>query len=364
MRLHRPSALLLGATLVFGAVATPSLAFADDTPAATATTTPTTLTTVQLAQALQGVETSTAKEGKDGWSEKVKDTEGGSTSNLQLTYAVLQGRDYVGITGDPKGPAMKEIDVQDKGSYQNAASVAQLFFGSAAYFKRLAAAVGRPNATWVYMADPKTDLSDPETGIADASPAAAVGSLVDTQQTIVSDPPAPTVSTQANGDTVYTFSGITTDDEGNLAQGTFTATVNPDNALISLDENLSDEVVTATFSYGAQHIALPKASQIVSLSRLLDGVPLVTMKSDARMIAALTRVEVAKKKHKASATKHLIRTNAKKWVKAVNESDGAHIFSLRNTAAGVMLTGRNRFTHHTVVYTVKAAGKKAIVHHL
>lgn len=356
MRLHRPSALLLGAALVLGAVATPSLAFADGT---SSPTTPT-LTTTQLAQDLQAAETATTAAGKDGWSEHIKDTQGRFTGSLQLTYAVLEGRDYLNMSGDAK-----EIDVQGKGSYLTPGLV-DPFFGDAAYLQQLLAAVGRPNARWIYMADPQTDLTDPETGIVSASPAAAIGSLLDSGVTYIVDTPAPASSTLANGDTTYTFSGITTGDEGDLVPVSFTVTLDSEHVLVGLSENYGNgaEVTTATFDYGPQTVTLPKAGQIVSMSRVLEGVPLLAMKSDARKIAATTRKQVATTKHTRSQTRHLIRTDAAKLVKKVNKADGAHIFSLRYTAAGVMLTGRNRFTHHTVVYTVKAAGKQAIVHHL
>lgn len=371
MRLHRPTALLLGATLVLGAVATPGIAFADGTttpgastaPSATAPSATTTqLTPQQLTADLTKAAAATKAAGKDGWSESVHTAapDGSASMAWTLVYAVRQGRAYTAISGELTG---KMIAVQHAGIYAGTSSVASIL-GSAAHVKRLLAAVGRPNATWIYTPDPTVDLTDGEFGMADASPAQLLSALIAPTYETVTGAPAKTVAAGGMSTTyAFTVAAAKPKDPDSVA-GTITVTLNAGGVMTAFTATSSDEAESGSFAYGKQNILLPTGAQVVSISRLLDGEALLRMKSDARKIAAQTRTQVTKTKHKKSRTVRLIRTKAATLVANANSADGLHVFSRRNIAGGVRVTATNPYTHDKLIFTVKGAGKKAIVRYL
>lgn len=356
MRLHRPSALLLGATLVLGAVATPSLAFADGTP------TTTDLTPAELVSALTAAQTASKQAGATGWSQTLHEAvpEVGITMNVTETYAINEGRGYLDVTGNFL--SAKEIDVQHKGSYLSTATFAE--FSGAKHVARVLAAIGRPHATWIYAPDKTVDLADPADGIAVDSPDGVLAAFIDPTETAVTGTPTETVSADA-GTTTYTFSATLSDSNEVTADaeaGIVTVTLNASGQMTALTMKMSDDQVSGTFKYGVQHIALPTASQVVTLAQFEKGVPLLTMSSDVRKIATTTRTEVARKAHKKSSTAHLIRKDAVALAAKANKKDHEHVFSARIVKHGVRVTATNPFTHAKVSYTIKAVGKRAVLH--
>lgn len=376
MRLYRPSALLLGATLVLGAVAAPSLAFADGGSSPSAGTT-TQLTPAELRADLKAAAQTTSAAGAEGWTERVQSSAGNEKSTDQVTYAVMQGRGLIAESD----PSAKEIDVQHRGSYESASAfgTSEAMVGVSVYmgpggvqvatpagptdYRRVLGAIGRPHATWIYTPDPGLNLADPNTVYSAQSPSALLTELADTSDTSIPGTPSPTETVVQGGSTTYSFEGWFRDGGEIEADAGVGLTVNADGALTAFATSDPEEAESIAFTYGAQSIALPKASQVVSDALFQKGEALVTMRSDARMIAAATRKEVLGTKHKRSATVHLIRTDAAGLVAWLNSADGEHVFSRHNIRRGVRLTGTNPFTHATVVYTVTASGTKAIVHH-
>lgn len=353
MRLHRPSALLLGATVVIGAVATPGLAFADGT---TGTTTQTDVATVVAA--LKSAHTAAAAADHDGWSEhlKVVGATAADSLNAQLTYAVQQGRGYTAITGSP---SVKLIEVQHTGDYVSTSSVAPAFGGSKR-FKSILSAVGRPRASWIFEPDTSVDLTDPDDGFVAAAPDGLLATLVDPAETTVTGTPTQTVSADGST-TTYAFSGTDKTVSGSPS-AQYTVTVDADDLMTATTETFSGETDSGTFSYGAQHIYLPTGSQFVTLDRLTEGLVLAQMGPEARRIATTTQHEVAKKPHRAAATADLVRRIAKAVAREHNRGDKHRIFTTVGIRGGARITATDRFTHRKVSFTVTAHGKRTVLH--
>jgi len=371
MRLHRPSALLLGATLVLGAVATPGIAFAG-TPSTTGTPTP--VAASDVLAALKSAEATTASAGQSGWDEKLtaSDPSGANSATMEAKYAVLEGRGYVSLSGNP---SIKMIQVQSRGTYQTTPLLGSML--GAARLQRVLNAIGRPNATWIYFPDPTVDLTSADTGMTSMSPDTFLSGLVDPSATTINDGPSDTPPTQtvgADGSTTYTFDASfvvgqsvsgSSSGTGTVSDvtetGTVSVTLDASGAITRYTDDMTQEKAVGTFAYGPQHVALPAPSQVVTMEQIVRGLPLLTMAPDARKIATGTRTKVAHTSHTANHTVRVIRRVAARLALQRNGADGERVFTTRHVPHGVRIVATNPFTHAKVAYTIKAKGKRAVV---
>jgi hypothetical protein len=353
-RIHRPFALLLGASLAFAAVATPGIAHAGDATTAT--------TAAAVVDALKAAHTPTVAAAEDGWSSHWDFTETGTpTYSMDVTYAAAEGRDLLAETGT----AATTIEVDHQGTYESLSAFTESDGVSIRRVKRALTLIGHPDKTWVYQPDPTIDLGDPDSGIAGAGPDTVLQSLVDPDQTKIVG--TPTQAVAADGSVTYGFavkSTYTGEDEGEptTESGYDTVTIDAGNVLTGLTEDFSDYQVTETYAVGKEHIALPAADEVVRGSLVREGVNVLTMPADARRIVEQVQSEVYFTHHRRAGTVRLIRSSAASEVAMTNYGDHPKIFATRNIAGGVRVTATNPLTHQKLAYTVTAHGKQAAIH--
>lgn len=346
---HRSSALLASAALVTAIAAAPCAAFADDTTTPPATTTgTTTITTDDLVAALEAAVQPTTEAEKAGWSvQGTVHQNGQALVKVSAIYALTRGS----LSAGSQGPV---IQAEHSGTYITVAALAAEVPGL--NLRRSLKAIGRASAQWVFMPEKKVDLLTGVDGLlTDVVPDAALATLVDPKQTTITGAPTQTVAD--DGSTTYQFTATDSDEE--TVAGT--VTIGADGAIAELDAATATEEDASTFAYGTQHVALPAARATVTIDQLVTGSILADLPSAVHEIAVETADRAKKKAHKHAVKAAAIRSAAGAIAKSFDRVLGVKAVTTRAIAGGVRITGTDRHIHSRVSYTVKAAGKKAVV---
>jgi hypothetical protein len=126
----------------------------------------------------------------------------------------------------------------------------------------------------------------------------------------------------------------------------------------AVDEGLN---TTLAYTYGAQHVTVPAAAVTVSSATLAQGVAYLGMpaavKNVANRGAGDTRKAARGRTVKVATLRKTVRRDAASF------NAGAHLsmVKVKDVRGGVRVSATNPWTHTTVAYTVKAAGKKVTV---
>jgi hypothetical protein len=341
---YRCSALFASAALVLGATLAPAVAFADSTDPASGA-----ITHDDLVAALTAAHTATATAAKAGWVAQGTATEAGSPAEaMKAIYAV----DRALASGADLGTL---VQAQHSGTYMTLSS-----FDGLLPVRPALKALAKPHATWVFVPEKSLDLRsrDGDSVIAGIAPDGLLADLVDPEKTRLAD--TATKATAGDGSATYTF--FQTDLTGDGTSGTDTLTVNADGKLTAVKTVASAETDTATFTYGTQHVALPTASQTVTLDQLTQGVVLAALPRETKAIAKQVAKAATRHAHKKPVKAAVLRSTAKKIAKGFDRTLGLRIFSTKPITGGVRIIGTNPYRHTRVSYKVTAAGKKAVVH--
>lgn len=345
-RLRRSSALLLDSALVLGALA-PVTAYADDASGTTQ---------ISVDDALAAV--SAAKEATDaaaeaGWTAQITYTYPDNTvENTDVAYDAADGRGLI-----TENPRMQLIITDHGGTYDSVPSYRRIT--SIKRFNRALAMIGRPNATWVYepalpTTGPSTDLT---VGVASDGPTALPQLATDAAQATIVGTPTRTVA--ADGSTTYDLAVELFDDSTD--RGTITLTVGSDDVVTADGTDFGGKQISSTYAYGPQDVPLPAAGDVVREDKVLFALRLLDMPEDVTSIAEATAKQATVGRHPHVGAVERIRRTAQHYVRMLDRLYGGKVFATRAIATGVRITGTNPFTHHRVVFTVKAVGKRAVV---
>jgi hypothetical protein len=322
--LLRSSAVAVATSLTAALLAAPGAAFAAGTV--------TTLSATQMAAALKTVATTSQAASAHGW----RSTTAISATTLSASEVMVVDPGH-GVARDQFRVGTISVTTyiaEHKGTYEQLIDPVQ---------RSAVKMMKKPGARYEFMADKKLTLAAYLAGNG-TSPADVLSDDVSH---------AGTRTVNDDGSTDFAF----TADDDTAA----TIHVDADGVLTSADATATDLTATLTFGYGPQTVTLPTASATVSSAELNRGVAYLQMAANVKAAAADTATATRKAAHghtvKVSALRKAARHSAADFNKAVQVT----IIKVKDIGGGAKLYATNPWTHTTVAYAVKAAGKKVTV---
>ncbi|WP_412745243.1 hypothetical protein [Krasilnikovia sp. MM14-A1004] len=324
--MFRPSRTALAATtlsLAAGVFALPAAAYAADTT--------TNLNATQMAAELKTVATASTSAAAGGWRNAVT-----STGFLSLTGSMVF--DTAHQTASSRvlmdGHLMVAYVAGGRGLYANLSDADQ---------RAAVKMMGRPEVKYAFAADPTLDFA---TVVKESGPASVLADDTDN---------AGTKTVHDDGSTDYAFSALS-------GQVNYSFHVDPAGSLTSA--RLAGEGLTMTqaFTYGPQTVTLPAASVTISAATLTRGVAYLHMSDAVRSVAKGGAEVVRAKAHGHTVKVASLRKIIKHEAKVNNTKLQVKVVKVKNVSRGVKVYATNPWTHKTVSYTVKASGRKVVVH--
>ena len=320
MSKSRFAVLAMTASVTAGLLGVPGAAFATDTA--------TTLPAAEMAAALKGLATTSTAALKDGW--KATETISGLVAGSGLFVVDPAG----GIAYDKfqVGSAVEiQYVVDRKGTYTNLTDPAS---------RAAVKVMNRPSVRFAYRPSATTNM---QRYVAENGPDPATVLTEDTKH-------AGTKTVHDDGSAGYAYK----DGDGTA----FTVNVTADGVLSTVNVAEDGLQVAVTFSYGAQHQALPAASATVSAAELKKAVAYRNMAEDVKAAATKGAAAARKAAHGRTVKMAVLR----KAVRHAAVKTNATIIKVTDIAGGAQVYATNPWTHKTVAYTVKAGGKRVVVH--
>lgn len=315
----RFAVLAVATSVTAGLLSVPGAAFAAGTP--------TTLSAAEMAAALKEVATSSTAALKDGW--KATETFSGVLSGSAMfvvdpAAGIAFDQFRVGSTVDA------HYVVDHKGTYSSLTGAASL---------TVVKVMNRPSVRYLFT--PSKTLSM-QRYVAENAPTPASVLTEDTSF-------AGTRTVHDDGSAAFAFK-----DEGGVA---ITMDVTADGVLSAAHASDDTLKVALTYAYGAQHQVLPAGSVTVSEADLKKATAYRFMADDVK--AAATRGAAAGRK---AAHGRTVKVAAlRKAVRQAAAKTNATIVKVSDIAGGAQVYATNPWTHKTVAYTVRAAGKRVVV---
>jgi len=316
----RFAALAVATSVTAGLLGVPSAAFAADTA--------TTLPAAEMAAALNEVATASTAAGEPGW--KATETISGYVTGsgafvVDPAAGIAYDQFQVGNSVDA------HYVVDHQGTYA--------YLTDAASRAAVKMVMNRPSVHYVFTPSKTVSMQH---YVAENGPAPATVLAEDTDH-------AGTKTVHDDGSAAYTFK----DDDGMAVTFEVTAT----GVLSAVNAGDDDLKIALTYTYGAQHQALPTASATVSSDDLKKAIAYRYMADDVK--TAATKGAAAARK---AANGRTVKVAAlRKAVRQAATKTNATIIKVMNIAGGAQVYATNPWTRKTVAYTVKASGKRVVI---
>jgi hypothetical protein len=202
----------------------------------------------------------------------------------------------------------------------------------------------RPDVRYSFTANKTLDLA---TYAAENSPSPITALTDDTNH-------AGTQTVNDDGSTDYRF----TDKEKDAVA----LSVNSSGILTAATVTTTDISATVTFGYGAQHPGRPAPAATMTATELARGVEYLRMNTTVKEAANQAAEDTRQVSNNHVVKVATLRKQAKGTATYFNEGAGLSLVKVAKISGGAKLYATNPWTHKTIAYTVKASGRKVIVH--
>ncbi|AEV82918.1 hypothetical protein ACWT_1899 [Actinoplanes sp. SE50] len=322
--------LFTAASLAAGVLVAPGAAWAADTT--------TSLTSAEMYAALKSVAGTTAPAEINGYGGDFSVTASlsGATQTGSALFAAdpATGLGYYTTTGTAVGGTGGGYGAAGKGDYH---------YLDDPTTRAAAKMAGYASAKYVFAADSKLTLDS-----------WAGENLPAPSSMVVSDPRhAGTKVAHDDGTTDYSY----VDDD----KMTWTFTVNTAGAVTAGKMSGSGLEDTFRYNYGPQTITLPAGDQVIAQATLMKAMAYLTMAADVKRVATTAAKTTEKKAAGKTVTVSAVRKYAASEASAYNRNAEFKVIAVTNIKGGAHVSAKNPFTKVSVSYTIKAAGKHAVV---
>jgi hypothetical protein len=351
LRSSRPLGLALGAGLLLGSLAIPGSAHADDP------TTGTTLTAAQVKADLKLVVAASADATAKGYSAHIDDAAKHERRfRADVTYDAVHGRGLIEENG-----TYARLLIQHRGVYQ---PIGRSRLGPR-WGRKAAEAINRPRAIWLFKPDSTTDLTHGHPILTQVAPGATLASIVRGRYFTLRD--GATQSVADDGVTTYTVEATeSVSDTQTPSSETFTITVAADGTLSAVTEDDQSGNYAVTYGYGLQHVDVPAARTVLTWHQIVVGYVLAVMPIELRGMASNV-VNLVGHDPITGASRRIdlgeLRADVRHEVQGADHRNPAgRIYSTRNVARGIAITGTNRYRHEKFVITIVLRHGQATIH--
>jgi hypothetical protein len=137
--------------------------------------------------------------------------------------------------------------------------------------------------------------------------------------------------------------------------------VDPDGVITTVRGTGAELSVRLTYSYGVQHLQAPSAGITVSPDTMTRALAYLDMRTVVRGVAEEGAEDAHVKAHGHTVTVSALRTAVRRRASASNAAVRASMVTVTDLSGGAKVSARNPWTHATVTFTVKTAGRKVVI---
>jgi hypothetical protein len=323
-RLSPPALLVAAVSMIAGVAAGPAAAYAADTTAA--------VSAAKMSAELKAAAPASTRAAAGGWRATMTLT--GSTLAGSISYIV----DPVG------GVAFQQVRVGKDVTTEYAAGGKGRYGNLIDPLSRSAVKMmGRPSVRYVFTPDKSLKLA---AYVKENAPSPATVLTEDTKH-------AGTRTVHDDGSVDYRFHDQQTE--------VITVHIGPTGVLTGahvVGEGLN---AVLAYTYGAQHVTLPAASETISPAALARGIAYLDMPGAVKTVAHQSADDARQTAHGHTVKVAALRKTVRRDVSSFNKAARTKMITSKSVSGGARVYATNPWTHQTVSYTVKTTGKKITV---